>query len=209
MVNFFGKRMVLMIALLTCNSCTYHSVTTLTIGTSSSPSSVKVAVPDCLESLPNVPVRKDKSSRDVETEADGLEMQGKGQPALDKYSEAYLLHLREKGYAAGRAMRGDPSASLEINTSIESPEFPFKIGRAFAKAGKHEIAIRCFTESLNKKIASPNDASAYLNRGEAYLATGQKQRARLNYQKAADLFQKYKLPQYQKMAADKLRSVTP
>jgi Flp pilus assembly protein TadD len=85
----------------------------------------------------------------------------------------------------------------------------FKVGRAAAKAEKHEMAITCFTESLANKIEKPNDASAYLNRGEAYLTTGQREKARQDYQKAATLFQQYKLPQYQKMAADKLRSITP
>jgi tetratricopeptide (TPR) repeat protein len=165
--------------------------------------------PDCLKSLPNVPVRKDESSKDIEIEGDKFEAQGKGQEAINKYSEAYLLYQGELGYATGRAMRGDPSASMEINTSIAAPEFPFKVGRAFAKAGKHEIAISCFSESLTRKISAPNDASAYLNRGEAYLATGQKEKARQDYQNAAELFQKYKLPQYQKMATDRLRSVTP
>jgi tetratricopeptide (TPR) repeat protein len=213
MANLFGKIIVLVIAVIVCNGCTV-SVKTSNSEMSPSPievASPEVATPDCLESLAKISTQKneDEYSRDVEAQADKLEAAGKGQEALNKYSEAYLLHSGEKGYAAGRAMRGDPSASLEINTSIESPEFPFKVGRAFAKAGKHEVAITCFTESLDKKVASPNDASAYLNRGEAYLTTGQKEKARQDYQKSAELFQKYKLPQYQKMATDRLRSTTP
>jgi tetratricopeptide (TPR) repeat protein len=215
MTNFIGKIMVLMIVVLTCNSCTVKTAVTprneQSPNPSLNPSPIEPVAPDCLTSLSKITVQKDeeKSSKDVEAEGDKLEAQGKGQEALNKYSEAYLIHWGEKGYAAGRAMRGDPSASLELNTSIESPEFPFKVGRAFAKTEKHEIAISCFTESLNNKITSPNDASAYLNRGEAYLATGQKEKARQDYQNAAELFQKYKLPQYQKMATDRLRSVTP
>jgi tetratricopeptide (TPR) repeat protein len=216
MVNSFGRIIVLVIAVVVCNGCT---VSVKTSNSEVSPSPIEVvspevasretATPDCLKSLPNVPTRKDEYSKDVEAEADKLEAAGKGQEALNKYSEARRLYLGELGYAAGRAMRGDPSASMELNTSIESPEFPFKVGRAFAKAGKHEMAISCFTESLKKKVASPNDASAYLNRGEAYFTTGQKVKAQQDYQLAADLFKKYKLPQYEKMAQDKLRSVSP
>jgi tetratricopeptide (TPR) repeat protein len=214
MTKFIGKIMVSMIVVLTC-SCTVKTTVTPknepSPNPSFSPSPIEAVAPDCLTSLSKITVQKDeeKLSKDIEAEGDKFEAQGNGQEAVNKYSEAYLLHWGEKGYAAGRAMRGDPSASLELNTSIESPEFPFKVGRAFAKIGKNEIAIGCFTESLTRKIASPNDASAYLNRGEAYLATGQKEKARQDYQNAAELFQKYKLPQYQKMATDKLRSVSP
>lgn len=216
MVNFFAKLISgiligLAIALLLRNGCTANPVTTSNTEASPSPSPVETVATDCLNSLPRVTVQKDedKTSSDVEAEGDKLETQGKGQAALDKYSEAHILYWGELGYATGRAAKGDPSAFIEVNISIKSPEFPFKVARAAAKAGNHKMAITCFTESLNKKIASPNDASAYLNRAEAYLATGQKEKARLDYQKAADLFQQYKLPQYKKMAADKLRSVAP
>jgi tetratricopeptide (TPR) repeat protein len=218
MINFPGRIIVLVIALI-CNGCTVKSIGTsseslspspsLSPSLSPSPSSVETATLGCIDSLPNVSVDKDKSSKDVEVEGDKFERQGKGQEALNKYSEAYLLFIREIGEAMGKSMSGGPSASTQPNPSVQSSEFPFKVGRAFAKAGKHEIAITCFGETLSRDIAPPNDASAYLNRGESYLAIGQKTEARQDYQKAANLFQQYKLPQYQKMAADKLRSVTP
>lgn len=210
MTNHFRKTIVLIVILI-CNGCTANPVTTSNTEASPSPSPVEAAASDCLNFLPKVTVQKDedKSSRDVETEGDKLEAQGKGQAALNKYSEAYLLYSGELGYATGRAMRGDPSAFIEVNTSINSAEFPFKVGRAFAKVGKSEVAITCFTESLNNKIASPNDASAYLNRGDSYRAIGQKVQARQDYQKSADLFQQYKLPQYKKMATERLRTMSP
>ncbi len=203
MINFFGKLIPsvligLVIALVIRNGCTVANDETIS-------DSVSTVTSDCLQSLPDVPVRKDEASNDVEAEGDKL----KGQAALNKYGEARLLYAGELGYAAGRAMRGDPSASMELNRSVDSPEFPFKVGQAFAKTGKHEIAIACFTESLNKKLPPPNDASAYLNRGESYFTTGRKQMARQDYQKSAELFKKYNLPQYEKMATDKLRSTTP
>ncbi|MEG4294812.1 tetratricopeptide repeat protein [Microcoleus sp. C2C3] len=214
MVKFFGKLISgvligLAIALLIRNGCTANPVTTS--NTEASPSPVETATPDCLTSLSKVTVQKDedKSSRDVEAEGDKFETQGKGQEALNKYNKARILYFKELSYATEKLKEGDQSAFMETNTSIESPEFPFKLGRAFAKTGKHEIAINCFTKSLKEKINPPNDASAYLNRGEAYLATGQKEKARQDYQKSVDLFQKHNLPQYKKMAADKLRSVTP
>ena len=177
--------------------------------TETSPSPEAVAS-DCLKSLPTVAaIRKEESSEDVEAEADKLEEQGKGKEALSKYSEAYLLYQGEWGYALGRNMRGDPSFLMELNRSVESPEFPFKVGRAFAQSRKHEIAIGCFTESLTKQIDAPNDASAYLNRGASYSAIAQKDKARQDYQKSVDLFQKYKLPDRKKEALDRLRTVTP
>ena len=217
MINFPDRIIVLVIALI-CNGCTVKSIGTssespspsLSPSPSPSPSPVETDTLGCIDSLPKVSVDKDKSSKDVEVEGDKFERQGKGQEALNKYSEAYLLYLKEAGEAIGKSMSGGgPSDFSQKNASVESSEFPFKVGRALAKAGKHEIAITCFSETLGRSIAPPNDASAYLNRGESYLAIGQKTKARQDYQKAANLFQQYKLPQYQKMAADKLRSVTP
>lgn len=208
MIKFFGKLMrAALIGAVTVlvirNGCTVKPETTSNSETSSD--SVSTLTPDCLKSLPNVLIRKDEDSADVEAEGDKL----KGQAALNKYSEARLLYLGELGYATARAMKGDPSASMELNLSIASSKFPFKVGQAFAQTGKHEIAITCFTESLSEKLLPPNDASAYLSRGEAYLATGEKLKARQDYQKSAELFQKYKLPQYSKKATDRLRSITP
>ena len=211
MMIFFYKRIVLVIALLICNGCTAQTVTTSnnpSPSPSPNPSSTEAATPDCLKSLPSVSVRKDESSKDVETEGDKFETQGKGQEALNKYSEAYLLYQGELGYATGRAMKGDPSASMEVNTSIESPEFSFKVGRVFARTGKHEIAINCFTESLDKKIKAPNDASAYLNRGDAHERIGAKDKAKSDFQQAVNLFKKYKLPSYQKLAESRLQTFT-
>jgi hypothetical protein len=48
-----------------------------------------------------------------------------------------------------------------------------------------------------------------LNRAESYIAVGQKEKARQDYQKSANLFEQYKLPQYKKMAVDKLNSLIP
>jgi tetratricopeptide (TPR) repeat protein len=214
MISHFTKTTALAIALLACNGCMVIPVPIpIPIPISNdqaSPSRVEAAAPDCLTSLPNVGIRKDESSEDVEAQADKLEAQGKGQEALNKYSEARTLYFGELGWAAGRALgHGDISAVDEINTSVESPEFLFKLGRAYAKTRKHQVAISCFSQSLDGEIEQPNDASAYLNRGEAYLATGEKEKARQDYQKSADLFQQYKLPQYKKMATDRLGNATP
>ncbi|MEG4282121.1 hypothetical protein QUB68_03250 [Microcoleus sp. A006_D1] len=197
------------IALLTFYACMGAPISSDLASSTPLQQSPEAAAPNCLESLPNVPTRKDESSKDVEAEADKLEEQGKGQEAINKYSEARLLHFRELGYSTGRALRGDISASMEVNMSVKSPEFLFKVGRAYAKTGQHQIAISCFTESLDDKIEQPNDASAYLNRGAAYLNIGEKEKARQDYLKSADLFQKYKLPQYKKEALDRLGSTTP
>ena len=132
--------MGLAIAFLIRNGCTAKTATVSAF--EASPSPVEITATDCLGSLSKVRVKKDedKSFREAETEGDNFEVQGKGQEALNKYSEAYLLYLGELGYATGRALRGDVSASMEINASVRSPEFPFKVGRAAAKAGNHKMA---------------------------------------------------------------------
>lgn len=208
MVKIFDKIVVLVMALLTCNGCTVNRVTTSNSQTTSS--LVGSVTPECLTAFSKIPVRGNESSRSLEDDGDTLEVQGEAQKSLDKYSQAYLLYLKELGYATRRSMRGDPTALKEVNRSIQSPEFPFKVGRVFAQIGKHESAINCFTESINQKTAfSTIDADAYLNRGESYLAIEQKEKARQDYQKAVELFQQYNMPEYEKKAADKLRSVTP
>jgi tetratricopeptide (TPR) repeat protein len=208
MVKFFEKIIVLVMALLACKGCTINRVTTST--SQATPDLVETVTPECLDAFPPISVRGNESSNGLEIDGDTLEVQGEAQKSLDEYSKAYLLYLKELGYATRRSMRGDPTALKLVNSSIESPEFPFKVGRVFAQVGKHESAINCFTESLNQKTAlSTIDADAYLNRGESYLAIGQKEKARQDYQKAVELFQQYNMPQYEKKAAEKLRSVTP
>jgi hypothetical protein len=72
---------VLVIALLICNGCTAQTVTTSnnpSPSPSPNPSSTEAATPDCLKSLPSVSVRKDESSKDVETEGINLRHKGKG-----------------------------------------------------------------------------------------------------------------------------------
>lgn len=212
MQHFFARSTVFAIALLVCHGCVAVPVPIpIPIPISNDKATPEVATPDCLDSLPNILIeknRKQKSWQDVEAEADKLEGQGKGQEALDKYSETYALYFAELGQTQKPNSSSDETTEASVS-SVESPEFFFKIGRAFAKTGKHQIAISCFNESLSKEIQSPNDASAYLNRGYSYSATGNREKAREDYQQSADLFGKYKLPLYRKKALDSLRSITP
>jgi tetratricopeptide (TPR) repeat protein len=213
MVDFFDKIILLVMALLTCNACTVNRI--ISFNNQATPSPVETVTPECLTAFPNISVRGNVSSKDLEDDADTLEVQGEAQKSLDKYSQAYLVYLKELGDATRRSMRGDPTALKEMNSSIESAGFPLKVGRVFAQIGKHELAINCFTESLNQKNplstinANPYNASAYLNRGDSYLAIGQKEKARQDYQKAVKFFQQYMMPENEKKAADKLRSITP
>jgi tetratricopeptide (TPR) repeat protein len=205
--NFFKKIMycALAAALFTLAVRLCSNSPELSSNNEVSSSPIATTASSCRNALPKGSVREDKSSKDVEAEGDKLE----GHEALNKYQEANILYAGELGYAIGRNMKGDPSALMELNKSVASAEFSFKVGRAFAKTGKHEIAIACFTESLREKIDKPNDASAYLNRAEAYIAIGQKTKAIADLKLAANLFEQYKLPQYQKLATDRLRSITP
>ena len=212
MRNFSTKSALLAIALLTCHGCVAVPVPIpIPISISSDKATPEVATPDCLDSLPNILIektRKQKPWQDVEAEADKLEEQGKGQEALNKYSAAHALYFAELDRTQKPNSSPDEATEASVS-SVESPEFFFKIGRAFAKTGKHQIAISCFDESLSKEIEPPNDARAYLNRGYSYSATGNREKAREDYQQSADLFRKYKLPQYRKEALDSLKSVTP
>lgn len=206
----FTKTAIFTIALLTCHGC---ALVPAIVSTSSeaSPSPSSSTIPDCLNSLPNLPIgqiRKGKSSADVEAEADELEEQGKGQEALNKYSEAHTLYFGELGRASGRALWGDYSATMKINISVNSPTFSFKVGRAFAKNGQYPPAIGCFTESLDEGISAPNDAIAYLNRGDAYERIGNKEKAKANFQQATNLFKKYRLASYKKDAEKRILSVS-
>ena len=202
------KTTIFTIALLMCHSC---ALVPALVSTSSevSPSPSSSTIPDCLGSLPNLPIeqiRKGESSADVEAEADELGLLGKGQEALNKYSEAHTLYFKELGRGVGKAWAdGDLSAAMEVNRSPETPEFLFKVGSVFAQTGQHQAAIGCFTEALNQRIEAPNDANAYMSRGNSYAQIGGGENARQDYQKSADLFKKHKLPQYEQLALNKLR----
>lgn len=218
-MNYFtAKTTAFVIALLTCHGCLVVpapaplSTPVTSTETKSTSSSATLPLPDCVDSLPNLPierVRKGKPSAEVETEADQLEEQGKGKEALDKYSEAQTLYFGELGRAAGSMLgHGDPTAITEVNVSVDSPTFSFKVGRAFARTGQYLPAIGCFTESLNGGISAPNDAIAYLNRGDVYERMGAKDKAKADFQQATNLFKKHKLPSYQKLSEQRLQAVT-
>jgi tetratricopeptide (TPR) repeat protein len=213
----FTKTATLAIAFLACHGCALVPAIVSDPNKKVDPAQVQQkpgslsTTPGCLSSLPNLPIekiRKNESSENVEVEGDELEEKGQGREALDRYSEAQTLYFGELGYASGRALfHGDLGAAFEVNTSIGSPEFLFKIGRTFSKTGQYQAAINCFTESLEEKIASPNDAIAYLNRGDAYERMGIKAKAKADFQQATTLFKKYKQPTYQKVSEQRLEAV--
>ena len=115
--------------------------------------------------------------------------------------------------------RWDKDESQDAQSSVESflsvnekiiqrgAELNFKIGLTYAQLKKTNLAIDCFNEVLKEKggIAPPNNATALLNRGDAYLNLGDKDKARQDYEEAAKLFEEYKLPAYKKRALDKLQ----
>ncbi len=126
----------------------------------------------CLSSLPDTErsERQDAkafSSEELESEADALAEQGKAKEALKAYSLARTRYYGELGRAMGRIASGRVP-DQDVNTKAESPEFKFKIGRAYLKNRQYQAGAICFSESLKDGIEKPNDASAYLNRAEAY-----------------------------------------
>lgn len=155
-----------------------------------------------------------ESSESLENEADKLAVAGKHKQAIRKYNEASAAAMNE-------AIADGSAPDMEIDTLLydkedfrdknrpliqKSAESNFKIGSSYARIGEFERAIDCFNGTLKIGILPPNDAITYLNRGDAYLRTGDREKARQDFQQSADLFRKYKLPQYRRMALDKLKS---
>ena len=82
----------------------------------------------------------------------------------------------------------------------KSAELNFKVGQSYAQLGKLESALDCFNGTLKVGgILPPNDAITYLNRGDVYERMGAKDKAKADFQQAANLFKKHKLPSYQKL----------
>ena len=88
-------------------------------------------------------------------------------------------------------------------------ELQFKRGQAYARFNENNQATDCFSAALELKIIPPNDASAYLNRAEAYRAAGLNGSAHADYLKASELFKQYKLPKYAQIADEKLKLLPP
>jgi tetratricopeptide (TPR) repeat protein len=203
MKNHFTKSITVSIVFLTCHGCTFLGPI----------SKVFSKTPRCLESLPRVPISakdKDKSSEEVEVEADKLEEEGRGRESLNRYGETYTIYAEElKRFAMEIAIeKADPNEIDNINPSlVDTPEHIFKVGRAFAQNNQNQVAINCFTEVLDKKIAAPNDAIAYLNRGDSYEKIGIKNKARDDFRLAVNLFKKHNQPSYQKIAEQRLQAV--
>ena len=160
-----------------------------------------------------------KSSNSLEVLADKLVVAGKHKEAIQKYNEAGAAALNE-AIADGRAEEMDVDSSLYSKDEIEdfrekhrpliqkSAESNFKIGQSYAQLGQLESAIDCFNGTLKIGILPPNDAIAYLNRGDAYEKMGAKDKAKADFQQAANLFKRYKLPSYQKLSENRLQVIT-
>ena len=153
-----------------------------------------------------------QSSESLETAADKLVAAGKHKEAIGKYNEAGAAALNE-AIADGRAEKmddyvGDVEGFRAENRPLiqKSAEFNFKIGQSYAQLGKLESALDCFNGTLKVGILPPNDAIAYLNRGDTHERMGAKEKARTDFQQATNLFKKYKLPSYEKLAQKRLQA---
>jgi tetratricopeptide (TPR) repeat protein len=134
------------------------------------------------------------NSENLESSADKLAAAGKHKEAIRKYNESAAAALNE-AIADGRAEKMDnyvgdvESFRAENRPFIQrSAEFNFKIGQSYAQLGQLESAIDCFNGTLKIGILSPNDAITYLNRGDAHERMGAKDKARADFQQAANLF---------------------
>lgn len=158
-----------------------------------------------------------ENSDTLEALADKLAVAGKHKEAIRKYNEAGAAALNE-AIADGRAGEMDADALLYSKDEIEdfrskhrpliqkSAESNFKIGQSYAQLGQLESAIDCFNETLKVGILPPNDAIAYLNRGDAYARIGSNEKAKTDFRQAVNLFKKYKLSSYQKLSEERLRT---
>jgi tetratricopeptide (TPR) repeat protein len=155
-----------------------------------------------------------ESSESLETAGDKLAGAGKHKEAIGKYNEAGAATLNE-AITDGRAesmenYTGDVEGFRKENRPLiqKSAELNFKIGQSYAQLGKLESALDCFNGILKVGILPPNDVIAYLNRGDAHERMGAKDKARADFQQAANLFKKYKLSSYQKLTEKRLQAAT-
>lgn len=148
-----------------------------------------------------------ESSQELEKQADKLLALGSYELAVKKYAEVSAQMLTENYSALEQAaseagnVKEFKSANLELLQRLA--ELQFKVGRSYAQLGKNENALDCFSQALKYEIEPPNDAMTYINRGDAYRDLGKVELARADYLKASELFKKYKLPEYIKMADDR------
>jgi tetratricopeptide (TPR) repeat protein len=154
------------------------------------------------------------SSESLETAGDKLAGAGKHKEAIEKYNEAGAATLNE-AIADGRAesmenYTGDVEGFRKGNRPLiqKSAELNFKVGQSYAQLGKLESALDCFNGTLKVGILPPNDAITYLNRGDVYERMGAKDKAKTDFQQAANLFKKYKLSSYQKLSEKRLQAAT-
>jgi tetratricopeptide (TPR) repeat protein len=159
------------------------------------------------------------SSASLEMAADKLAAAGKHKEAIRKYNEAGAAALNE-AIADGRAEEMENDTFFYSADEIEafrekhrpliqsSAESNFKMGSSYARLGDYEKAIDCFNGTLKVGILPPNDAIAYLNRGDAHERMGAKDKAKADFQQAANLFKKYKLSSYQKLSEKRLQAAT-
>jgi tetratricopeptide (TPR) repeat protein len=138
-----------------------------------------------------------ESSQELEKQADNLLAVGSYELAVKKYAQVGAQILKENRLAF------EQSADWKLLQRLA--ELQFKVGRSYAQLGKNENALNCFSQSLKYEIASPNDAMTYINRGDAYRNLGKVELARADYLKASELFKKYKLPEFIKIADDRLK----
>jgi len=221
-LSALAKTTAFVIALLTCHSCLVVSTpvppsapVTLdkdTETTQLEPGLEKTCYADALTESEGRKITG--SSESLETAADKLAAAGKHKEAVRKYHEAGAATLNE-AIADGRAdsmenYTGDVEGFWKENRPLiqKSAELNFKVGQSYAQLGKLESALDCFNGTLKVGILPPNDAIAYLNRGDVYERMRAKDKAKTDFQQAANLFKKHKLPSYEKLAQKRLQAAT-
>jgi tetratricopeptide (TPR) repeat protein len=225
-LSAFGKTTVFAITLLTSHSCLVVSAPTplpIPVDLDETETRVqapkvekKTCYPENFEEIQVSEASKDSSS--LEATADKLAAAGKHKEAIQKYIEAGKT-LVDETEADGRMAELEVSAMFGGGTVEDfqnenraifqnQAETKFKMGRSYTQLGKWEVAIDCFDRVINGGILPPNDAIAYLNRGNAHERMGVKDKARADFQQATNLFKKYKLPSYEKLAQKRLLAAT-
>lgn len=147
----------------------------------------------------------------LEKQATDYESQGNHALAVKKHNEAMGAYMQKTELIDNDLSDFDSIAALKEKYPQElqrMAEYAVKIGRNYSQLQKYENAVHCFSRAMKFRINKPNDATAYLNRGDAYQKLGERDKAIEDFTTASALFKEYKLPTYQKIADDRIKGLS-
>lgn len=146
----------------------------------------------------------------LEKQATQFETQKKYSLAIHKYNEAIAAYFKASKLPRESRTFEDIAELKQTHPKImeKSARLLVQLGRTYTKLHKYENAADCFSMAIRFRIDKPNDAIAYLNRGDAYQRLGDRVKALEDFTTASDLFKEYKLLSYQKIADNRIKSLS-